>query len=133
MSILERLFDYKRKFQKQGIITLRHSKLLPCSQMLSRQWLVKNKISKSLGKSKHKEMYGKLFVPTTIRSNIMFSNYLCARVWKRFQKHRVLNIFGDVTKGIAQELWYPNGTGIETIKCNPSRIMLVTKMKEKAR
>ena len=42
-----------------------------------------------------------------------------------------MNIFGDITKGIAQELWYPKGTGIETIKCKPSRIISVTKIKEK--
>ena len=116
MSILERLFDYKRKFQKQGIITLRHSELLSCSQVLSRQWLVKNEISKSVGKTKHREMYGKLLVLMTIRSNIMFSTYLCARV----------------TKGTTQELWCPKRTGMETIKCKASWIILVTRIKEKA-
>ena len=61
-------------------------------------------------------MYGKLLVPMTIRSNIMYSTYLCARV----------------TKGTTQELWCPKRTGTKTIKCIASRIILVTKMKEKA-
>ena len=26
----------------------------------------------------------------------------------------------ETSKGITQELWYPKGTGMETIKCKPS-------------
>ena len=99
MSILERLFDYKRKFQKQGIITLRHSKLLSCSQLLSCRWPIKNEISKSVGKTKHREMYGKLLVLTTIRSNIMFNSYLCARVRKGSKNISLKrNVFGDLKR-----------------------------------
>ena len=102
MQIFEKgLFDNKSKIQKKGIITLRHSELLSCSQLLSRRWPTKNEISKSVGKTKHREMYGKLLVAITIRSNIMFSTYLCARV----------------TNGTTQELWCPKRTGKETIKC----------------
>ena len=61
------------KFQMQGIVTLRYSKLLFCSQLLSRQWIIKNEISKSVGKTKHKEMSGNLLVIMTNRSNIMVS------------------------------------------------------------
>ena len=46
-------------------------------------------------------MYGKLLVIMTMRSSIMFSTHLCARV----------------TKGTTQELWCPKRTGMETIKC----------------
>ena len=41
---------------------------------------IKHEISKSVGKTKHREMYGKLLVRVTIRSNIMFRTYLCACV-----------------------------------------------------
>ena len=67
-------------------------------------------------------MYGKLLVPTTIRSNIMFNTYLCARVRKGSKNISFKRMYLEISKGIAQELWYPNGTGIETIKCKPSRI-----------
>ena len=77
-------------------------------------------------------MYGKLLVPTTIRSNIMFNTYLCARVRKGSKNISFKRMYLEISKGIAQELWYPKGTGRETIKCKPSRIISVTKIKEKA-
>ena len=61
-------------------------------------------------------MSGKLLAIMTIRSNIMFSTYLCAHV----------------TKGTSQKLWCPKRTGMETIKCKASWIILVTRIKEKA-
>ena len=77
-------------------------------------------------------MYGKLLVHTTIRSNIMFNTYLCARVRKGSKNISFERMYLETSKGIAQELWYPKGTGIETIKCKPSWMISVTKMKEKA-
>ena len=79
VSIYERLFDNLSKLQKQGIITQRRSQLLTCAQWLRCIWLIKNEISKSVGKTKHREMFGSLLVLTTRRSNIMFGTCLCAR------------------------------------------------------
>ena len=76
-------------------------------------------------------MYGKPLVPTTIGSNIMFNTYLCARVRKGSKNISLERMYLEISKGIARELWYSKGTGRETIKCKPRRIISVTKIKEK--
>ena len=52
---------------------------------------------------------------------LCLNTYLCAHARKCSKNISFERMYLEISKGITQELWYPNGTGIETIKCKPSR------------
>ncbi|GJX39247.1 retrovirus-related pol polyprotein from transposon TNT 1-94 [Tanacetum coccineum] len=66
--------------------------------------LIKDDEAKSVDSTKYRGMIGSLLYLTASRLDIMFSVYLCAR----FQEYPKTTYLG---------LWYPKGTGIETIVC----------------
>ncbi|GKC37151.1 hypothetical protein Tco_1049535 [Tanacetum coccineum] len=80
--------------------------------------LTKNDEADSVDSSKYRGMIGSLFYLTTSRSDIMFSVCLCARFQenpKTTHLEAFKRIFRYVRGTTHLGLWYPKGTGVETI------------------
>ncbi|GKE00033.1 hypothetical protein Tco_1388016, partial [Tanacetum coccineum] len=80
--------------------------------------LTKDKECESVDSTKYRGMIGSLLYLTASRPNIMFSFCLCARFQedpKTSHLEAVKRIFRYIKGTMHLGLWYPNGTGIETI------------------
>ncbi|GKC52702.1 hypothetical protein Tco_1075447 [Tanacetum coccineum] len=80
--------------------------------------LTKDDDANSVDSSKYRGMIGSLLYLTVSRPNIMFSVCLCARFHentKTTHLEAVKRIFRYIRVPNLLGLWYPNGTGIETI------------------
>nr|GEV16400.1 retrovirus-related Pol polyprotein from transposon TNT 1-94 [Tanacetum cinerariifolium] len=80
--------------------------------------LTKDKEYESVDSTKYRGMIGSLLYITTSRPDIMFSVYLCARFQeapKTSHLEAVKHIFRYINSTTRLGLWYPKGTGIETV------------------
>ncbi|GJQ89441.1 hypothetical protein Tco_0000580 [Tanacetum coccineum] len=88
------------------------------TSMSSDTKLTKDKECESIDSTKYRGMIGSLLYLTTSRTNIMFSVYLCARFQeapKTSHLDAVKRIFRYIKGTTHLGLWYPKGTGIETV------------------
>ncbi|GJY42829.1 hypothetical protein Tco_0431042 [Tanacetum coccineum] len=86
--------------------------------MYSDTKLTKDEECELVDSTKYRGLIGSLLYLTTIRPDIMFSVCLCARFQeapKTFHLEAVKNIFRYIKGTTHCGLWYPKGTGIETI------------------
>ncbi|GKB38552.1 hypothetical protein Tco_0883494 [Tanacetum coccineum] len=80
--------------------------------------LMKDKECESVDSTKYRGMIGSLVYLTESRPDIMFSVYLCARFQedpKTSHLEAVKRIFRYIKGTTHLGLWYPKGTGIETV------------------
>ncbi|GKA53470.1 hypothetical protein Tco_0746785 [Tanacetum coccineum] len=80
--------------------------------------LMKDEECKSVDSTKYRGMIGSLLYLTASRPDIMFSVCLCARFQeapKTSHLEAVKRIFRYITGTTHLGLWYPKGTGIETV------------------
>ncbi|GJW12858.1 retrovirus-related pol polyprotein from transposon TNT 1-94 [Tanacetum coccineum] len=80
--------------------------------------LTKDEECESVDSTKYRGMIGSLLYLTASRPNIMFSVCLCAHFQeapKTSHLEAVKRIFGYIKGTMHLGLWYPNGTGIETV------------------
>nr|GEU86225.1 reverse transcriptase domain-containing protein [Tanacetum cinerariifolium] len=80
--------------------------------------LTKNEVCESVDSTKYRGMIGSLLYLTTNRPDIMFSVCLCARFQedpKTSHLEAVKRIFRYIKVTTHLGLWYPKGTGIETV------------------
>ncbi|GJR28643.1 retrovirus-related pol polyprotein from transposon TNT 1-94 [Tanacetum coccineum] len=86
--------------------------------MSSNTKLTKDEECESVDSTKYRGMLGSLLYLTESRPNIMFSVCLCARFQedtKTSHLEAVKRIFRYIKGTTHLGLWYPNGTGIETV------------------
>ncbi|GJV59374.1 retrovirus-related pol polyprotein from transposon TNT 1-94 [Tanacetum coccineum] len=96
---------------------LEESKLMK-TPMTSDNKLTKDKECESVDSTKCRGMIGSLLYLTASRPDIMFSVCLCARFQedpKTSHLEAVKRIFRYIKSTTHLELWYPKGTGIETV------------------
>ncbi|GJV68002.1 retrovirus-related pol polyprotein from transposon TNT 1-94 [Tanacetum coccineum] len=104
----------KEMFKKFG---LKESKPMK-TPMSSDTKLTKDEECESVDSTKYRGMIGSLLYLTTSRSDIMFSVCLCARFQeapKTVHLEAVKRIFRYIKGTMHLGLWYPKGTGIETV------------------
>ncbi|GKA03891.1 hypothetical protein Tco_0676672 [Tanacetum coccineum] len=80
--------------------------------------LTKDEEFESVDSTRYRGMIGSLLYLTAIKPDIMFSVYLCARFQedpKTSHLEAVKRIFRYIKGTMHLGLWYPKGTGIETI------------------
>ncbi|GKA04465.1 hypothetical protein Tco_0683585 [Tanacetum coccineum] len=113
------IFFNQSKYIKEMIkkFGLEDSKPMKTS-MSSDTKLTKDKECESVDSTKYRGMIGILLYLTTSRPDIMFSVCLCARFQeapKTSHLEAVKRIFRYIQGATHLVLWYPKGTGIETI------------------
>ncbi|GJZ90822.1 retrovirus-related pol polyprotein from transposon TNT 1-94 [Tanacetum coccineum] len=88
------------------------------THMSSDTKLTKDKECESVDRTKYRGMIGSLLYLTASRPDIMFSVYLCARFQEDLKTSHldaVKRIFRYIKVNTHLGLWYPKGTGIETV------------------
>ncbi|GJW43808.1 hypothetical protein Tco_0072607 [Tanacetum coccineum] len=86
--------------------------------MSTKMELTNDEEGESLDNTKYRDMIGSLLYLTTSRPDIMFSVFLCARFQedtKTSHLEAVKRIFRYIKGTTHLGLWYPNGSGIETV------------------
>jgi phosphoribosyl-AMP cyclohydrolase len=83
--------------------------------MSSETKLTKDEESESVDNTKYRGMIGSLLYLTASRPDIMFSVCLCARFQEDPKSEAVKRIFRYIKGTTHLGLWYPKGTGVETI------------------
>ncbi|GJS21202.1 retrovirus-related pol polyprotein from transposon TNT 1-94 [Tanacetum coccineum] len=113
------IFFNQSKYIKEMLkkFGLKNSKLMK-TPMSSDTKLTKDEECESVDSTKYQGMIGSLLYLTTSRPDIMFSVCLCARFQedpKTSYLEAVMRIFRYIKGTTHLGLWYPKGTGIETV------------------